>query len=116
VPIFLERKMLKLLLKDAIRSPFKLLAICMVAYLAATSFFVGIFVAVLAVRFFIQTMKKKAKELEAADAEAARAEAAKPVVPASPAKAATPEEAVAPAPVRQYAKSAVVIPFRTGTR
>jgi hypothetical protein len=116
VPIFLERKMLKLLLRNAIRSPGKLLAICMVVYLAATSFFVAFFVAVLAVRFFIQTMKKKAKELEAADAEAARSEAARPVVPAAPVTAATPEESVSPAPVRQYAKSAVVIPFRTGTR
>jgi hypothetical protein len=107
--------MLKLLLKNAIRSPFKLFAACMVVYLAATSFFVGLFVAVLFARFVMQTMKKKAKELESAAADAARAEAVKPVVPASPAQVASPEDAVASAPVRQYAKSAVVIPFRTGT-
>ncbi|MDQ7980359.1 hypothetical protein QYH69_24275 [Paraburkholderia sp. SARCC-3016] len=108
--------MLKLLLRNATTSPGKVLAVCLVLYLASMSFFVGIFVAVLAVRFFIQTMKKKAKELEAADAEAARSEAARPVVPAAPVAAAMPEESVSPAPVRQYAKSAVVIPFRTGTR
>jgi hypothetical protein len=108
--------MLKLLLKDAIRSPFKLLAACIVAYLAATSFFVALFIAVLAVRFFTQTMKKKTKDLEAAAADAARAEASKLVRPASPAVTVAAEETVAPTPARQYAKSAVVIPFKTGTR
>ncbi|MFC0403148.1 hypothetical protein [Paraburkholderia rhizosphaerae] len=107
--------MLKLLLKDAIKSPFRLLALCMAVYLAATSFFVGLFVAVLAVRFVVKFMKEKAKAIATEAADAARAEAAIPVMPVSPAVTATPEAAVEPTPAPQYAKSAVIIPFRTGT-
>lgn len=117
--------MLKLLFKDAIKSPGKLLALCMVVYLATMSFFVAGFVFLLAARWLQKTMQKKAKALEAAEAEAAKAEAlkaqaAQPVaaatVTATATAAANDTVAAPPAPKRQYAKSAVVIPFKTGTR
>ncbi|MGQ7932225.1 hypothetical protein [Paraburkholderia sp. D1E] len=119
--IFLEREMLKLLLKDATKTPWKLLALCLVVYLATLSLVVFIFVAFLAGHWLRKTIQQKTKALEAAEAK--RAEAATPVVPAAPAVAtvtpanpAVAPAAAQPAPKRQYAKSAVVIPFRTGTR
>jgi flagellar biosynthesis component FlhA len=121
--ILLERKMLKLLFKDAIKTPGKLLALCLVVYLATISFFVLGFVLLLAARWLQKHMQQKAKALEAAEAEAAKAkvtrtETAQPVVAAAlkVAAAANDNVAVAPAPKRQYAKSAVVIPFKTGTQ
>ncbi|MFL9995243.1 hypothetical protein PQR34_32400 [Paraburkholderia sediminicola] len=115
--------MLKPLFKDAIKTPWKLLALCLVVYLATLSLVVLIFVGFLAGHWLRKTIQQKTKALEAAEAEAKRAEAATPIVPAAPVVATvTPANpAVAPAaaqpiPKRQYAKSAVVIPFRTGTR
>jgi hypothetical protein len=118
--IFLERKMLKLLFKDAIKTPGTLLALCFVMYLASMSFFVAAFLLLLAARWLQKTIQQKAKAVEAAEAEAARAQAAKPAVaPATVAPtvaAANEATAAQPAPKRQYAKSAVVIPFKAGTR
>lgn len=115
--------MLNLLFKDAIRTPWKLLALCLVVYLATLSLVVFIFVAFLGGHWIRKTIQKKTRALDAAEAEAKRAEAAPPVVPAAPvvatvtpANPAVAPGAAQPAPKRQYAKSAVVIPFRTGTR
>ncbi|SIO72867.1 hypothetical protein SAMN05444172_9354 [Burkholderia sp. GAS332] len=115
--------MLKLLFKDAIKTPWKLLALCLVVYLATLSLVVLIFVGFLGGHWLRKTIQQKTKALEAAEAEAKRAEAATPVVPAAPvvatvtpANPAVAPSAAQPAPTRQYAKSAVVIPFRTGTR
>ncbi|MBU6486220.1 MAG: hypothetical protein KGQ57_00155 [Burkholderiales bacterium] len=111
--------MLNLLFKDLIKAPGKLLAVCVILYLATMSFLIAFFLVALAARWVQTEMKKKAKAAEAAAAEAARAEAAKPaavapnVVPVAAVPAAAP---AAPMPQRQYAKSAVVIPFKTGTR
>jgi uncharacterized membrane protein len=137
--IFLERKMLTVLFKDAIKSPGKLLALCLVLYLATVSFFVAGFLALLAARWIQKSMQQKAKAIEAAEAEAeaARIEAEKLAAAARASQAATraAKATVAAAPVAsvaasaandpnatpstaapQYAKSAVVIPFRTGTQ
>jgi hypothetical protein len=120
--------MLKVLFKDAIKSPGKLLALCFVVYFATISLAVAGFLILLAARWVMVEMKKKAKAIEAAEAEAeaARVEAEKlaasqrmaaqakaqavPVAPASN------DSVSKPAPMKQYAKSAVVIPFRTGTQ
>ena len=125
--------MLKVLLKDAIKVPGKLFALCFVVYLASLSLFVAGFLLLLAARWLHKTMQQKAKAIEAAEAEAevARveaeklaaasraAEAARATVAtasvASAASAANDTTAAAPTSTRRYAKSAVVIPFKTGT-
>lgn len=113
--------MLNLLIKDVIKSPGKLLALCLVVYLASMSFFVCLFLGALGARW----LHKKAKALEAVEREAAREladkarehaqpEAQKGAASKAPAPAAS---AVETPPKRQYAKSAVVIPLKkTGTR
>ena len=106
--------MLKLLLKDLVRSPARLLAVCLVIYLATMSFFVAVFLAVIAGRYIRNALIQKAHAVHAAAAEAARAEVSVATPPA-PAKAVPIEEPAVAALTRQYAKSAVVIPFRTGT-
>ncbi|MCP3718504.1 MULTISPECIES: hypothetical protein [unclassified Paraburkholderia] len=112
--------MLNLLIKDVLKSPGKVLALCLIVYLAATSFFVSLFLVGLGVRW----LQKKAKALEATEREAAREaadkareqaqpEVQKAAAAVAPASTATP---VQTAPARQYAKSAVVIPLKkTGT-
>jgi hypothetical protein len=115
--------MLKLLFKDALKTPWKLLALCFVIYLASLSIIVLIFLGFLAAHWIRKTIQQQTKALAAAEAEANRAGSAPPVVPVAPAvttvasvtPAAAPD-APQPTPKRQYAKSAVVIQFRTGTR
>jgi hypothetical protein len=123
--------MLKVLFKDAIKTPGKLLALCFVVYLATISFVVDMFVMLLAARWVYVTMMKKAKAIEAAEAEAeaARIETEKLAAAAkaadaakartaavAQATAAANDGAAVPAPKKQYAKSAVVLPFKTGTQ
>ena len=125
--------MLKVLLKDAIKTPGKLLALCFVMYLASLSFFVAGFLALLAARWLHKTMQQKAKANEAAEAEAeaARVEAEKLAAASRAAQAAKATDVTAsvasatsaandttaaePTSNRRYAKSAVVIPLKTGT-
>lgn len=133
--------MLKVLLKDPIKTPGKLLALCIVMYLATVSFFVAAFLVLLTGRWLYKAMQNKTRAIEAAEkeAEAARVEAEKLAAIARTAEAARAAAAAAsttgatgttgattgtaaandssaaePA-ARRYAKSAVVIPFRTGT-
>ena len=123
--------MLKVLFKDAIKTPGKLLALCFVVYLGTISFVVAMFVMLLAARWVYVTMMKKAKAIEAAEAEAeaARIETEKLAAAAkaadaakartaavAQATAAANDGAAVPAPKKQYAKSAVVLPFKTGTQ
>jgi flagellar biosynthesis component FlhA len=127
--IFLERKMLMMFFKDAIKSPAKTLALCFIAYFATISFVVFGLLVLLAIHWVVKEMKKKGKAILAAeaDAEAARVESeklaaraaaeAKPEAqPAGTTTAAANDSNAKPAPTRQYAKSAVVLPFKTGTR
>jgi flagellar biosynthesis component FlhA len=124
--IFLERKMLELLFTNAIKHPGKLLALCFVAHLATISFVVLGLLILLAIGWLRQKVKAAARAQAEADAEARRAEAAKAkiVVPEPIAKVeavnvapATNDASTAPAAqTPQYARSAVVIPFRSGTR
>ncbi|MFL9876498.1 hypothetical protein [Paraburkholderia megapolitana] len=120
--------MLKLLFKDVLTSPARLLAVCLVVYLATLSFFVAGFLGLLALRWIHKSFKQMEKAADLAEAEKAGAKHSQPAatVPASAGVDATrtaatvidltsasPEPA---APKRQYAKSAVVIPLKTGTR
>ncbi|CAG4914166.1 hypothetical protein [Paraburkholderia gardini] len=121
--------MLKHLFKDAIKSPGKLFALCFVVYMAAASFLVAAFLFLLGARWLHKQMVLKAKALDAAEVEASKAEAAKAAeavtVAATPAVKATDvptsanaanDAAVDVASAPQYAKSAVVIPFKTASR
>lgn len=104
--------------KDVLTSPAKLLALCLVVFLASTSFVVSLFLAMAVCGKLAQTLKRKAKALEAAEAEAerARAEAERVVALDALKQAAAVAQPAPPAPARQYARSAVVIPLkRTGT-
>jgi hypothetical protein len=107
---------LNLLIKDVLKSPGKVLALCLIVYLATTSFFVCLFLGGLGVRW----LHKNAKAFEAAEREAAREtadkvheqprpEAQKGAAAVAPAST---NAAVKTAPTRQYAKSAVVIPLK----
>ena len=117
--------MLRVVFKDAITSPGKLLALCMVVYFATISIAVAGILILLAARWVTLEMKKKAKAIEAAEAEAARVESEKAAVEQQmatqskvevvPSTTASNDSAASPARTKQYAKSAVVIPFRTGT-
>jgi hypothetical protein len=125
--------MLKVLFKDSIKAPGKLLALCFVMYLASLSLFVAGFLVLLAIRWLHKTMQQKAKAIEAAkvETEVARVEAAKLAAASRAAQAAKPTAVTAsvasattaandataaePTSNRRYAKSAVVIPFKTGT-
>ncbi|CAG9208285.1 hypothetical protein EHZ19_24935 [Paraburkholderia bannensis] len=115
--------MLKLFVGDVMKSPGKLLALCLVVYLATMSFFVGLFLFLVAIHWVRKQIMLKAKAFEAAEAEAAR-ERANEVREQALKADAKPAEQVAPVsvavaqvtPVRQYARSAVVIPMKkTGT-
>jgi hypothetical protein len=118
--------MLELIFKNAIKHPVKLLALCYVAYLASMSFFVVGLLLLLAAGWIRQKVKAAAKARAEAVAETERAEAAKvKTVMAEPvakvehinvAPAVNDITAAQPTPIRQYARSAVVIPFRSGTR
>lgn len=113
--------------KDAVKSPPKVLALCFIAYFATISFVVSGFLVLLAIHWVVKEMKKKGRAILAAeaDAEAARIESEKlaaraaaevkaEVAPRS--TVAANDNSAKPAPMKQYAKSAVVLPFRTGTR
>lgn len=111
--------MLKLFLANALKSPGRLLALCVVIYIASHSFFVGLFVVGLVIAAIRSEIRKKVKAAEAQQAEAKQAEAEQlrsDLAKAQSEKTEIPAEPVKPAPAREYAKSAVVIPFRTGTR
>lgn len=118
--------MLMVLFKDAIKSPAKVLALCFIAYFATISFVVAAFLFLLGTHWVITAMKKKTKAILSAeaDAEAARNEAEKLAARASAevrpqahaATAAANDSNATPAPMKQYAKSAVVLPFKTGTQ
>ncbi|NUX57938.1 hypothetical protein [Paraburkholderia youngii] len=123
--------MLKVLFNGALKTPGKLVALCLVAYLATISFVVCGLLMLLAARWVYKAMMKKAKAIETAeaDAEAARIETEKLAAAAraadaakartaavAHATAAANDPAAQPAPMKQYAKSAVVVPFKTGTQ
>jgi hypothetical protein len=110
--IFLERKMLKLLFIKAFKSPIALLAVCCVVYLAAHSFFVGVFVAVAVFAWIKRSVLSKKKDEDASNDSKAVVPAAVPLQP----KAVAETHAPLVTPIRrQYAKSAVAIPIKKGT-
>lgn len=104
--------MLKLLVIKAFKSPFALAAVCFVLYLAAHSFLVGVFVAFSA---FVWTNKSIQAKLKSESA-ASEMKGVNPTVVTVPSKASGEPQIPVPTSIRrQYAKSAVVIPIKTGT-
>jgi hypothetical protein len=109
--IFLERKMPKQLINLAAKSPFALLAVCFALWFAAHSFFAGLFVFFVAA-FWIKKSISSALKSDLASNEVKPQPAPAAAAPIS-AFEANPQTA---APIkRQYAKSAVVVQFKTGT-
>jgi len=104
--------MIKLLVTKAFSSPFALLAVCFALYLAAHSFFVGIFVAVVAFAWIKKSVLTK-QTSEDAPKEAKAGVVAE--VSMQPKAAVEPQTPTATPIRRQYAKSAVVMPLKTGT-
>jgi hypothetical protein len=102
--------MLMSLSKQVLRSPVKLFLLCLVLFMAAQSFFVALVLGLLVVGYVKGLIRQQAKDAMA------KAKAEEPVAatPAQQAPAAT--RTVEPQSQREYAKSAVVIPFRSGTR
>ncbi|SAK90317.1 hypothetical protein AWB75_06300 [Caballeronia catudaia] len=95
----------KQLVFKAIKSPAWLVAVCFALWFAAHSFFAFLFVSFAVATWINRSIKASLKEDRVEEAKAS------PTATASPVPA---EEKVTPIK-RQYAKSAVVIPLKTGT-
>jgi hypothetical protein len=101
----------KQLLHMATKSPFVLLAVCFALWFAAHSFFAGVFVLFVGAAWVKKSISAALKSDSNAN-DGKESPAASPAAPVS-----TPEIQTQPAtPIkRRYAKSAVVVPFKTGT-
>lgn len=119
--------MLKRVMKDAVKSPWKLLGICLVLYIASMSMFVAGAIGLMVLGHFRNEHRRKLKAIHAAEIEAqaeadaqAKADAQAAVRAKSTKRQAAANDATQPsAPTqteKQYAKSAVVVPFKTGSR
>jgi hypothetical protein len=104
--------MMKRLVVKAFKSPFALLAVCFVLHLAAHSFFVGVFVAFAIFAWIKKSILTKLKNEDASNDPKA---VVPPVVPSQPKVVAESQAPVVTPIRRQYAKSAVVLPVKTGT-
>ncbi|HXI88906.1 MAG TPA: hypothetical protein VNO24_02720 [Blastocatellia bacterium] len=99
----------KQFLMKATRSPTSFLAVCFALWLAAHSFFAALFVGFLAIKWIRSAIRDALKdEKETSDTTPATPTTAKPQAEAVPTAAVTPIK-------RQYAKSPVVVPLKTGT-
>ncbi|MGF6637119.1 hypothetical protein [Paraburkholderia sp. MM6662-R1] len=93
----------------ATQSPLSFLAVCFGLWFAAHSFFAALFVGFVVYRWIKASIRNAMKdEKEASDATAATSATAQPQAEAVKAAAVTPIK-------RQYAKSPVVVPLKTGT-
>jgi hypothetical protein len=107
--IFLERKMPKLFLMKATRSPMWFFAACFGLWFAVHSFFAALFVGFVAYQWVKASIRKTMKdEKESSDKSSATPATAQPQAEAVPTASVTPIK-------RQYAKSPVVVPLKTGT-
>jgi hypothetical protein len=93
------------------KSPLVLLAVCFALWFAAHSFFASVFV------FFVGAawIKRSISTALKPDANAIESKEPAATVAAAPIASAAPQAQSATPIKRQYAKSAVVIPFKTGT-
>ncbi|WP_186141558.1 hypothetical protein [Burkholderia gladioli] len=103
--------MLKFLFIGAFKSPGKFLALCVALYLAAHSIIVAAFVVIAAVGYFKSNAKKEPQAPNRESVDGHDAANARQQTKRGQAETAGPDVQVAPAPQRQYAKSAAVIPI-----
>ena len=101
----------KQLIYLAVKSPFALLAVCFALWFAAHSFFAGVFVFFVAVYWIRKSIRSALKS------DPSNSEAKPQAAPATtaPITAAEPVQQTAVPIKRQYVKSAVVVPLKTGT-
>ncbi|WP_250518916.1 hypothetical protein [Caballeronia sp. ATUFL_M1_KS5A] len=95
----------KQLVLKAMKSPGWLVAVCFALWLAAHSFFAFMFVSFVVFSWLKRSIKAALKEEKADDSKA----------PAHAVVAPAPADANVTPIKRQYAKSAVVVPLKTGT-
>lgn len=102
--------MLKLLVSKATQSPLSFLAICFGLWFAAHSFFGALLVGFIALERIKKSIRKaKRDEPETSDAKS-------PATAAASQQTGGESQAASVTPIkRQYAKSAVVVPLKTGT-
>ena len=101
----------KQLVYMAMKSPFALLAVCFALWFAAHSFFAGLFVFFVAVYWIKKSIRSALKSEPSSNDAKPQATSATAV----PLTAAEPVQQTAVPIKRQYAKSAVVVPLKTGT-
>jgi hypothetical protein len=101
----------KQLVYMAVKSPAKLVAVCFALWFAAHSFFAAIFVFLVCAAW----VKKSISAALKSDANANEVKEAPAASPAAPVSTAEIQTQPATPIKRQYAKSAVVVPFKTGT-
>jgi hypothetical protein len=107
--IFLERKMPKQFVTKATQSPLSFLTVCFALWFAAHSFFAALLVGFVAFVWVKKSIRDAMRaEPDANDAKAPPAATSSPKAEESPAAPATSIK-------RQYAKSPVLVPVRTGT-
>ncbi|NIE81901.1 MULTISPECIES: hypothetical protein [unclassified Burkholderia] len=104
--------MLKSLFLGAFKSPGKFLALCLALYIAAHSIIVTVFAVVAAVGYLKSSSKKEPQSRERDSADGRELDNAPQQVERSQTGPARSNVKVPPAPQRQYAKSAVVIPLK----
>jgi hypothetical protein len=100
---------MKQFVAKASRSPMSFLAVCFALWLAAHSFFAALFVGFMVYKWVKASIREAvASEAETSDAKQLPAAPFQPKAEPGPAAAVTPIK-------RQYAKSPVVVPLKTGT-
>jgi hypothetical protein len=127
VRLYLERIMFKHLLKDAFKSPWKLLGVCLVIYMASMSMFVSGILVLAGIRHLRREHRGKMKAMREteirehgesdaqAKADAPVAHQANTIKRQAAANDAI-QQSASKQTQKQYAKSAVVVPFKTGSR
>ncbi|MBN3776571.1 hypothetical protein G3O06_03200 [Burkholderia sp. Ac-20345] len=104
--------MLKSLFSGAFKSPGKFLALCLVLYIAAHSIFVTLAVVIAAFHHFKSGAKSGPRSSERENADRHNVDDAQQHAKRDHAVATRSDVQAPPAPQRQYAKSAVVIPMK----
>ncbi|AOJ10093.1 hypothetical protein [Burkholderia mayonis] len=104
--------MLKSLFSGAFKSPFKLLAVCLVLYVATTSILVSLFLVIAAFHYVKNNAKKAPRSSERDTTDSRDVEETAQHANRDQGATAHSSAKAAQAPQRQYAKSAVVIPMK----
>ena len=107
--------MLTSLFSSAFKSPVKLLALCLAAYIAAHSIIVFVFMAIAAVHHFKSSAKGAPRQSDRDTADRHDVDESPRHAKSGPVTTAKAEAQAPAVPQRQYAKSAVVIPIKASS-